>query len=370
MDSLPKIISLSAEGDMFEILNTDVSVVNSLRRVILTRIPMLVFRGFPHAANQINIKKNKSKFNNEYIKHRIQCIPIHEEDDAQFSAMVGKYSVHAHVINDTNEPRYVTTKDFKLLNMDTGKTIDEAQVRRLFPPDQITQDLIPVCVLLPKISDTDEPEEIDMTLHFSIGTAKEDSCWNTVSKCTYYNKPDKTVIDKEAQLRKEEDRKDFLLLDAQRLYIPNHFVFNLETIGVFTNQAIVFKACNYLKDSLSELQIYLTQQTKLSSGNRLTNTPEPFELFMDETSSKPVYVMRIENDDYTIGKLIEKHLDLMFSKDIYYVSFKKDHPHDQHCFISFAYRTETSLDVVIGNLVAVVAHLIRVYESISTYFRK
>ena len=37
--------------------NTDVSIVNALRRVITTNIQTLVFRGFPYKDNQINILK-------------------------------------------------------------------------------------------------------------------------------------------------------------------------------------------------------------------------------------------------------------------------------------------------------------------------
>ena len=62
----------------FNLMNVDVSVVNSLRRVCLSNIRTLVFRGFPHEESNIDIHKNTTRFNNEFLKHRIQCIPIHE----------------------------------------------------------------------------------------------------------------------------------------------------------------------------------------------------------------------------------------------------------------------------------------------------
>ena len=72
-----------ADGELltFEVVNVDVSVINSLRRVILTHIPTLVFRGFPHYSNKINIKKNNTKFNNEYLKHRLSCVPIYVNNE-------------------------------------------------------------------------------------------------------------------------------------------------------------------------------------------------------------------------------------------------------------------------------------------------
>ena len=70
----PKVINMGVKGEEItvEFIDTELSVVNSLRRVALSSIPCLVFRGFPHKENLINITKNTSKFNNEYLKHRIQ----------------------------------------------------------------------------------------------------------------------------------------------------------------------------------------------------------------------------------------------------------------------------------------------------------
>ena len=62
-----KVVSIGTEdGELnFELVDTEVSVANSIRRVALTQINSLVFRGFPHKENLINIIKNTSKFNNE-----------------------------------------------------------------------------------------------------------------------------------------------------------------------------------------------------------------------------------------------------------------------------------------------------------------
>ena len=50
------------------------------------------------------------------------------------------------------------------------------------------------------------------------------------------------------------------------------------------------------------------------------------------------------------------------------MSFKKEHPHDTHCLVSFAYNAEISNEGVIDNLRSVSTELIRIYESISTKF--
>jgi DNA-directed RNA polymerase subunit L len=346
----------------FKLLNVDVSIVNSIRRVILTEIPTLVFRGFPHYSNKINIKKNNTKFNNEYLKHRISCVPIHIEDDADFENIKNNYEIRVSVVNSENKTHYVTTKDFKLFNKETEKEIKD---KHLFRPDAISNDYIPICCLMPRISDTDEPEELTMVIDFDIGTAKEDSCWNVVSKCMYINIPDDDKIENEVKRLqlKEEDEKDFRLLDAQRIFLPNQYFMTVESIGVIDNERIVIKACQYIMFRLTELAAFLNKEGQLTEPSFIKDKYGLFE------ESNGMYYLRIENDDYTIGKLIEKYLYYMFGKEIYYVSFKKEHPHDTHCLIHFAYKNKVEVGKIIQDLTNVTEEVIRIYEKIEKSFR-
>ncbi len=361
MDPIVSNITETDDALRFELANVDVSVVNSLRRVVLTNIEQLVFRGFPHKENQLVVEKNTTKFNNEFLKHRIQCVPIFESDTTKFENLVKNYCVKVNVSNDTTTRKEMTTKDFKIVHKDTGKAIAEAETRKMFPPDKITQDYVLLSVMMPKVSETDDPEAISLTLNFSVGNAKQDSCWNVVSKCAYFNKPDDTKIKKAIAEKPKEEKRDFELLDAQRLFVNNHFVFHLTTLGVFTNQEILQKACNFLLERMTDFSRFLEKATitKTHFGD-----PEPFALYQTETG----YYLRIEEDDYTIGKLIENHLTLMFGKEIYYISFKKDHPHDSHCFVSFQYKNPVEIDTITNHLSQVSKKIIDTYKSISTYF--
>ena len=59
----------------FTISNIDVCYANSIRRIILSHIPSVVFKP-SYEDNKLDIIKNTSRFNNEIIKHRLGCIPI------------------------------------------------------------------------------------------------------------------------------------------------------------------------------------------------------------------------------------------------------------------------------------------------------
>jgi DNA-directed RNA polymerase subunit L len=388
----PKVVSIGTNnGELnFELVDTELSIVNSLRRTIITNIDSLVFRGFPHKENLIKISKNNSKFNNEYLKHRIQCIPIHYDDESNFDAMIKQYDVRLNVSNDTTNIRYVTTHDFVIYNKVTGQPVTSASninVRTMFPPDKLSNQYIPICCLMPKISEGDEIEELTLIIDFSIGNSKEDSCWNMVSKCCYENKRDTQAIEK--YLRKDKDavakfykndpvaidtymrstmspeeETDFRILDAQRIYVENSYIMKVESVGVFTNEEIVRKACEYLLFRLNEFMDFLKDAVI-----EKVVTKEKFCLYADTTTIKPTFCLYIQNDDYTIGKIIEKYLYAMFKTQIFYVSFKKEHPHDTHCLVSFSYNDDVTSEAIIDNLRVVAGELMRVYEIISSKFQ-
>jgi DNA-directed RNA polymerase subunit L len=376
----PQIISTGENEDgvySFEILNVDVSVVNSLRRTLMTHIKMLVFRGFPHSENNLIFHKNKSKFNNEYLKQRIECIPIHESNEKNFQSIVDNYAIRLKVVNNDSSMRTCTTNDFEIISKSTGNSIKDSKtlVERLFPQDRISKGYVPICVLMPKISDTDEPEEIDATFYFSIGEVFDiernyrNECWNAVSKCAYFNKPDDKRVQAELVKKPENEKRDFELLDSQRLYFPNQFVFKMQSIGVYTNSKLITKASNYLIERFRDIIYYLSNKSSIGTEEEYSFEKLPFSLYKS-TKINTMYEMHINHDDYTIGKLIENHMHLMFVKDIYYISFKKDHPHSSLCKIEFTYRNEVTEEVVIQNIKEICEVIISIYEKIIGYISK
>ena len=74
------IITITSEENntlFFTMSNIDYSLANSLRRIILSDIPTVIFRTFPHNESKVDIIENTSRLNNEILKQRIGCIPIH-----------------------------------------------------------------------------------------------------------------------------------------------------------------------------------------------------------------------------------------------------------------------------------------------------
>jgi len=80
MEPVIRITSDENNTMLFTMSATTHSLANSLRRIILSDIPTVVFRTFPHAESKVNITINTTRLNNEILKQRIGCIPIHITD--------------------------------------------------------------------------------------------------------------------------------------------------------------------------------------------------------------------------------------------------------------------------------------------------
>ena len=114
---MSKIANLKEEdGKMtFTISNIDVSYINAIRRTILSDIPIVVFKTTPYEENNAVITVNTSRLNNEIVKQRLSCIPIHIDYLDTSKDSIENYLLELDVENKTDTTMIVTTKDFKIL---------------------------------------------------------------------------------------------------------------------------------------------------------------------------------------------------------------------------------------------------------------
>jgi DNA-directed RNA polymerase alpha subunit len=320
----------------FTLTHINVSLANALRRTMLSDIPTTTFYTETYNDNQCTVYVNTTRLHNEILKHRLSCIPICEKDT---SVLPGKYIMELDVSNDTDNMMIVTTEDFRIRNKETGAYATEAEVRKIFPPFAQTGTFIDFCRLRPRIGDSIPGEQIKLTCEFSVHCAKDNSMFNVVSKSAYGNTPDIHKIDQiwEEQegklagegMTKEEiefQKRNFYLLDAQRHFIENSFDFTVQTIGQYENREIIKKACSVLQTKFIDM-IQALDSDQVPIVNSETTMDNSFDI-------------TLENEDYTIGKVLEYILyekyyvgEKMFS----YCGFKKFHPHSPDSTIRVAY---------------------------------
>lgn len=337
----------------FTLSGINISIANGLRRTILSDIPVLAFKTFPHNENQAEFIVNTTRFNNEILKQRLGCIPI---NISNHSLPYNELVVEVHKKNDTNEMMYVTTEDFKIKNIKTDKYLEESTVRKIFPPNEITGDYILFARLRPKISNELPGEELKIRAKMSLHTAGEDGMYNCVSCCSYSYTQDKVKqndawqekmnsliaehekaketavadnlddMENNFQEQLEMEEKDFYNHDAKRIFIKDSFDFKVESIGIFENEDICSKACDVILEKLSYIKEQIENDSILIEKSKNT--------------MKNSFDIKLMNEGYTIGKII----DFVLFKQQYeenrnatFVGFRKEHPFDSYSYIRIAY---------------------------------
>lgn len=366
--SLPTIVNEATDNNVlsFTLQNINVSLANAIRRTILTDIPTAVVVTAPYEKNQADIKKNTSRLNNEILKHRLSSIPIHINDK---SIDLSKLMIVIHKKNEDNTMINVTTKDFKIKNIETDKYLPQSNVNKIFPPDPLTKYHILFTRLRPKISDEIPGEEIFIEAKMSIGTAAQDGTFNVVSTGSYSFTPDlinqRTILQKlEKEWKKsgltgdeiDFEKENWRLLDGKRIYIKNSFDFIIETIGVFSNKYIVKQACLIIARKLEAIGKSVDAQTiEIKEG----------------ITASPTFDIVLQNEDYTIGKSIEYALHQLFyeNESVFdFVGFRKLHPHDSDSIIRVAFAKEGTKNDLFGYLQVAIQSVIQIFEHVNKMF--
>jgi DNA-directed RNA polymerase subunit L len=344
-------VQLLSNDDMlqFNLKGVNVSIANAIRRTMLSDIPLIIFRTTPNDKNKVNILKNTSRLNNEIIKQRLSCIPVHISDYENFPYK--NYTMEVNVENNTTTTIYVTTKDFTIKDTITGKLLSESEMREIFPANDYTGDYIDFLRLRPKISDDLPGEKIHIISEFDIGTAKEDGMFNAVSTCSYGFTVDTVAQDAELEKKKQtwkdegksKDEIEFevsnwKLLDGKRITMKDSFDFVVESVGAYTNYEIVDKACEILIKKFEETDDLIEK--------------DELEIKNSENTMHNCFDIILENEDYTIGKVLEYFLYTKYyeTKMMTFCGFKKMHPHDDYSIIRVAYTDPVEKTTIKGHL--------------------
>ena len=362
---MAKVFDLKEEDGLmsFTISNIDVSYVNAIRRTILSDIPIVCFKTTPYEENKANILINTTRLNNEILKQRLSCIPIcipNLEDTP-----IKNYLLEVDVENKMDVTVIVTTKDFNIKDISSNTYLDEGLQKKIFPPfippTGSGEYYIDFVRLRPRISDEIPGERIKFTCEFSVSTARDDSMFNVTGTCAYGCSPDPEKMAEQLEIRKQkwkdEDKKEaeikfeaanWKLLEGLRYVKKNSFDFVLQTVGIYENEQIIIKASQILLQKLEVLKKSLTQ--------------DEVEIKPSENTMENCYDITLENEDYTIGNILNYELYAIFYRDLKlldYVGFKKLHPHDLNSLLRVALTDKTkSVSTVKTMLVKVIEEAI------------
>lgn len=368
----PNISKKQEKNDIltFTLSETNVSIANAIRRTLISDIPSVVFHTFPYSENQCTIHKNTSRFNNEIIKHRLSCVPIHITD---LSIPLENYLLVVEKKNEGSSIEYITTEDFQIKDVKTDKFLSKGDRDAIFPKNSMTGHFIEFLRLRPKLASNVQGEELSLTCKFSISTAKQNSAYNQTSTCMFKNTLDavrandewakKEKAHKSAGMKKEDiafEKKNWFLLEANRIFIPDSFDFTVKTVGIFENKDLIKKACDVLINSFTHVKqsIETDDSTVVSFKTSESTIANCFDVIL-------------HNYDYTVGKVIEYFLYVNHyegDKMLSYCGFNKEHPHDTHSILRLGFKNQSDTAVVKQFMGEALASAISTYEGINDEF--
>jgi len=266
-----------ADRHSFNIENTDLGIINSIRRVILTEIPVIAFYGEEHPT--IEILYNNTPLHNEFMIHRIGLIPLNIKENITEKYEDDDYTFELNKENPNNEMLNITTADFTGNYKD--KKLTSQEIKEIFPANPITKSHI----LITRLRFN---EKIHLKANAIKRTAKINASFSPVSLSNFYY-----VIDKN-----EADKTDNIL-DKERSYFKNEYGdpskinFQIESINGLSYKYLFKKAIEILINKLENLIIKLdNREIEIEQVENLKNS----------------FNFKIDDEDDTLGNLIQSLL--------------------------------------------------------------
>lgn len=366
----------------FSINNIPLGLANSLRRVLLSNIPVVAFNNKwddNKSKRSIVIKSNTSGIHNEFLAHRLCLIPISmynnnilkintkfNKNNREFTFMNQPPEFKIQIQNNESTRTLknsidiidVTTEDFQYNSDD----FTDIPITDFFPRDNITDEYILINMLKLNNIDDSMGEKIDLVCKPTIGYGSIHSCYcpvgtvsfsfeerdedeiNTVfkQKIDYMNKErEKKGLQPISSAQKQKLKKSFNLLDRERVYkidnngCANSFNFRVESIGFLTSDVLVYDALSMLELKLYDIinSINISYKEERGNYNVDINLNENKINIRPTLDSLQGHIIDLFDENHTIGNCITdymKHLYVLENRidsDILkFVTYTMKHP--------------------------------------------
>lgn len=333
----------------FDIKDLDISIVNSLRRIVISEIPTVALAFDPLSDNNpdITIKTNSTALHNEFLAHRLSLLPIKIDKKTIENFNPDEYIFKLSVKNTGTETINVTSNDIQIYNSKDVKyppTVHE----QIFPKDPFTKHYILINKLRPNIYSPEKGEEIDIIFKASKNIGKTHSRWSAVSCCSLsnivdYDKADAALqnILKNLALQKgspltskesETHTKRFQSLEIYRHYRTNKygeadaFHFKIESECGLSPEDIFLQAFDILIEKLEAFSVKIVDLRL----NKIHDNQHFYEIVVPE-------------EDYTLLNVLQCMIYNMEIRenektDLEYIGYYQPHPLDNKMILKIKFK--------------------------------
>ena len=335
----------------FTLSPTSYPYANTLRRAIMTLVPMVGFRSDPPGVvletPDIKVLKNDSNTQpNELLAHRISLIPIHGADADKWDPE--RYVFKIDITNEFPEPLDIKASDITVYERrqaaDLSMALVEIPGRDFFKPNPKTKDTCLITTLPGKRSDALTPT-LTVEMRATVGTGREHARFIPTCQASYEYTQDTSAEKRNAYFekwlvahknvepeslktddaRRNELDREFKTMEIQRVYKtdergdPNSFDFQIETIGTMAPRAVLERALLGLINICKEF-------IGLDAGD----LPKTIQIKPSDTLMTG-YDCIIQGQDHTFGNmiqtwLVDHHVDGDDTPRITFAGYKIPHP--------------------------------------------
>lgn len=333
----------------FDINDIDVSLVNSLRRLVFTHIQSIgfYFKLKDHfVENDMTFIKNDSPLHNEFLAHRLSLIPLHFSEEEIQNWTDGDYKfVLKKELTSSDQSTDVTTEHFEIYDKN-GKQLPRSFVQRILPFNKITKEYILLTKMRPE---NNTKKMVHVELIAKKGVAIDCACWGTVSTCTYFNTIDEKDASKALKKLVTNEPTDkavtanFNTLQKYRHFKknefdePNAFTMTIESECALKSEVLFVQAIkifiNMLEEVTTEFENTLSDTLKIEQIGEISN----------------FYLITVNGHTHTIGNPIQAILLNKYVRDtkiLEYIGYSVPHPLENTFILKIKFTNDTSIKEV------------------------
>ena len=325
----------------------DKSIINALRRTLLSSIPTVAFRTKVNQSDLI-IKKNNTSLHNEFISDRIGLIPLYI-DPHHYQK---QYLFHLQVENNPMEPlTTITAESFEIYPLKKGidpETINEINITdydkenklsskeksQLFRPFKF-RGKEEYCIITElKSTNSSMKQSLEIYGVPSLSYAYEDAKWQAVSCATYSFKRndelfekvfnDKVKLNNIAKSNQKKFKKELWISESERYFHrdinaePYWYTFKIDSVHFMRSKELFILANQIIIEDLEKL---IKEFPKISTGEKSILTLQDLD--------EGIFKILINGSDDTIGNIIQSYISTHMISDTSPLSicgYQKKHP--------------------------------------------
>lgn len=394
LESKQRTIEFTLDGS--DEYGLDKSIVNSLRRTLMSEIPAIAFRINEEQKKDIIIETNNTSLHNEFIMHRLAMIPIYLDPKTYKK----QYLFYLNVKHDGVEPfKFVTTddiniyplkndvipsEDISLDDYDMKKPISKKDHDKILRSFEFRGKQNPI--LITELKATNVKDNYQELVCYGVPTVsdgREHAAWKAVSDATYVFLENEELFMKIAndkanqkQIVEDKPRQEFInelrVAEGERYFYrdvnnePHKYKLTITSLHYYSSAELFCLANEIMIDKLDMLKKHFINLVK---GGTTTIIFEP-------TINENNYQLKLCGQNDTIGNVLQSHIVNHYTEEDSLLSFcgyKKSHPLEEHVNLyiainpkneAFTQSEEFKLNAIVKFMDNVLEDLMNIYREI------